>query len=370
MQKLDNPRRSIRVNKLADSMVQYKDAAVALLASIVVGQATSIQTYSSAAFMIPNNKWKDSAIITRTRSNSRRYSAIPYDERSSSSDSLQEQDRSFSATGLLNLPDDDDEIVDALLAKKEERRVARQQSTRKPVYQITLPIVSRAMVATDEDIDAATTTEASSAADGDRLASLVAKGQDIAIANSVGMSLRQVYSGRRLSELALDVDTLRFQSFGGELQGRDFSEDEAVESLGSLQVLQNSVLKLVADSFDGVIVSSVTRGGLAWQAGVRAGDVLSATSATIGSKLWPKSTLDGVRSAISSRKVISPVMDFEFRRLALEKVEAESVQSFELSLSRPIGINVEGTSFFLACFILMSASSLTSFLSLPIYSLS
>ena len=323
-------------------MVQYKDAAVALLASIVVGQASSIQTYSSAAFMIPSNKWKDSAIITRTRSNSRRYSAIPYDERSSSSDSLQEQDRSFSATGLLNLPDDDDEIVDALLAKKEERRVARQQSTRKPVYQITLPIVSRAMVATDEDIDA-TTTESSSAADEDRLASLVAKGQDIAIANSVGMSLRQVYSGRRLSELALDVDTLRFQSFGGELQGRDFSEDEADESLGSLQVLQNSVLKLVADSFDGVIVSSVTRGGLAWQAGVRAGDVLAATSATIGSKLWPKSTLDGVRSAISSRKVISPVMDFEFRRLALEKVEAESVQSFELSLSRPIGINVEGT---------------------------
>ena len=195
-------------------MVQYKDAAVALLASIVVGQATSIQLYSLAAFMIPSNKWKDSAIVTRTRSNSRRYSAIPYDERSSSSDSLQEQDRSFSATGLLNLPDDDDEIVDALLAKKEERRVARQQSTRKPVYQITLPIVSRATVATDEDIDAAaTTTESSSAADGDRLASLVAKGQDIAIANSVGMSLRQVYSGRRLSELALDVDTLRFQSF-------------------------------------------------------------------------------------------------------------------------------------------------------------
>lgn len=318
-------------------MVQYKDAVRALLASIVVGQTTSIQTRSSAAFMIPNNNRKDSAIITRTRSNSRRYSAIPYDERSSSSDSLQEQERSFSSTGLLNLPDDDDEIVDALLAKKEERRVARQQSTSKPVYQITLPIVSRVMVTTDED-----DTESSSVANGDKLASLVAKGQDIAVANSVGMSLRQVYSGRRLSELALDVDTLRFQSFGGELQGRDFSEEEVEESLGSLQVLQNSVLKLVDETFDGVVVSSVTRGGLAWQAGVRAGDVLAATSATIGSKLWPKSTLDGVRSAISSRKVISPTMDFEFRRLVLEKVEAESVQSFEIALSRPIGINVEG----------------------------
>mmetsp|Transcript_12726 Transcript_12726/g.25465 ORF Transcript_12726/g.25465 Transcript_12726/m.25465 type:complete len:1100 (-) Transcript_12726:51-3350(-) len=324
-------------------MVQYKDAALALLASIVVGQATSIQTYSTAAFMIPNNRWKDSAIITRTRSNSRRYSAIPYDERSSSSDSLQEQDRGFSSTGLLNLPDDDDEIVDALLAKKEERRVARQQSTRKPVYQVTLPIVViRATVATTNENDV-TATESSSDANGERLASLVAKGQDIAIANTVGMSLRQVYSGRRLSELALDVDTLRFQSFGGELQGRDVSEEETDKSLGSLEVLQNSVLKLVKESFDGVVVSSVTRGGLAWQAGVRAGDVLAATSATIGSKLWPKSTLDGVRSAISSRKVISSSMDFEFRRLTVDKVEAESVQSFELSLARPIGINVEDT---------------------------
>jgi hypothetical protein len=117
---------------------------------------------------------------------------------------------------------------------------------------------------------------------------------------------------------------------------------------------------LVKESFDGVVVSSVTRGGLAWQAGVRAGDVLAATSATIGSKLWPKSTLDGVRSAISSRKVISSSMDFEFRRLTVDKVEAESVQSFELSLARPIGINVEGMWFSHVClFMFVFVSSLT-----------
>ena len=336
-------------------MVQYKDAALALLASTVVGQASSIQTPSSA-FLIPVNKLNGSAIITRRRSNSRRYSAIPYDERSSSSDSLfneQDQDKSLTATGILNLPDDDDEIVDALLAKKEERRVARQQSTRKPVYQVTLPIVSRVIVTNDEVDDVSENSDSSSDGNSDRLASLVAKGQDIAVANTVGMSLRQIYSGRRLSELALDVDSLRFQSFVGELQGRDLSDETAGDSLGSLQVLQNSVLKLVDSSFDGVVVSSVTRGGLAWQAGVRAGDVLAATSATIGSKLWPKSTLDGVRSAISSRKVISPSMDFEFRRLAIEKVEAESVQSFELSLSRPIGINVEGMSLHTCLFFIL-----------------
>ena len=61
-------------------------------------------------------------------------------------------------------------------------------------------------------------------------------------------------------------------------------------------------------------------------------------------KLWPKSTLDGVRSAISSRKVLTPTMDFEFRRLdALEGSDiADNIKSFELNLSRPIGINIEG----------------------------
>jgi len=166
------------------------------------------------------------------------------------------------------------------------------------------------------------------------------------------MSLRQVYSGRKLSELAMDVDTLRFQSFVDELQGRrvDGEADDATasmdmgNSLGSLQVLQNNALETLQESFDGVVVSSVARGGLAWTAGVRAGDVLTATSATIGGKLWPKSTLDGVRSAISSRKIISATMDFEFRSLGLDEANgADAVKSFELSLSRPIGINVEDT---------------------------
>jgi hypothetical protein len=100
---------------------------------------------------------------------------------------------------------------------------------------------------------------------------------------------------------------------------------------------------MLDESFDGVVVSSVARGGLAWKSGVRAGDILTATSATMGNKLWPKSTLDGIKSAISSRKVISPTMDFEFRQLTSDEVDStEVVQTFELSLSRPIGINVEG----------------------------
>ena len=61
-------------------------------------------------------------------------------------------------------------------------------------------------------------------------------------------------------------------------------------------------------------------------------------------KMWPKSTLDGIRSAISSRKVMSPTMKFQLQRICDENLvsEAELVQEFELSLSRPMGIHIEG----------------------------
>ena len=113
------------------------------------------------------------------------------------------------------------------------------------------------------------------------------------------------------------------------------------------RALQNSDLDLLDDAFDGVADSSVARGGLAWTAGVRAGNVLAATSATLGSKLWPKSTLDSVRLAISSRKVMSATVDFKLRRLAAEgedEAAREAVEEFELALLRPIGVNAEGES--------------------------
>jgi hypothetical protein len=291
--------------------------------------------------------------------NSRRYSAIPYDEYAESVDNCNGVGLpSFPSTLLDNIPVDNQLEVDAILAKKEQRRVARKQrALNSPNYQITLPIGGGSLVqppplSTYNDEAAIRREEDGNSRSNkvETLASLVAKGQEIALTNTIGMSLRQVYSGRKLSELALDVDTLRFQSFEDEVQGRrivdEKSEDNAAAQLisGSIQVLQNTALELLNESFDGVVVSSVARGGLAWQSGVRAGDVLTATSATMGGKLWPKSTLDGVKSAVSSRKVILPTMDFEFRRLVSDQVDGvvETVQSFELSLSRPIGINVEG----------------------------
>ena len=337
-------------------MGKYRSAAkLAMLLSacksgIVVTAAIASSSSLSSAFVTQTNM-----NIIRNKEylfNSRRYSAaraIPYDEFAELDDQAGERLIS-TATSLLenNIPDDNQDEVDALLAKKEQRRAARIQGRAqgKPKYQIRLPIVGTLV-----QPPAATSPTNNGEEQEGGLASLVAIGQEIAVANSIGMSLRQVYSGKKLSELALDVDTLRFQSFEDELQGRVVDGVEEVDMNGEssataalIQVLQNSELDQLSETFDGVIVSSVARGGLAWTSGVRAGDILTATSATLGDKLWPKSTLDGVRSAISSRKVIVPSMDFEFRRLGMEKGHGvENVQSFELALSRPIGINVEDT---------------------------
>lgn len=321
-------------------MVKYTLAALAILTLINGGAAlTSIRKPITSA-------------SSRLLINSRRYSAIPFEEYAESVDSANGVGLpSFPSTLLDNIPADNQLEVDTVLAKKEQRRAARNlRALNSPNYQITLPIGGGSLVQPQplstyngEEFDNSRSNKV------EALASLVAKGQEIAIANTIGMSLRQVYSGRKLSELALDVDTLRFQSFEDEVQGRriiDDKKDDDVAQLfsGSIQVLQTTTLEMLKESFDGVVVSSVARGGLAWQSGVRAGDVLMATSATMGGKLWPKSTLDGVKSAVSSRKVILPTMDFEFRRMVSDQVDGvvETVQSFELSLSRPIGINVEG----------------------------
>jgi len=355
-------------------MVHYTKSALALFLATTILTPPTTSGFSSLNPSLVNTINRSYADAKRT---SRRYSAIPYDDRSSSSSSSlsaentsptnaqQQQVQQSLATSASNLienfvQEDDEEAVESLLAKKEERRAARAnlEAARNTVFTVTLPLVPGTNI-----------SPSSTSANGDKeeLSTLVAQGQQFQVVNSVGMSLRQVSKGRRLSELALDVDTLRFQSFLDELQGRKIVESDSVNGengdlverldngsissssqeadlLGYIEVLQNSALAMLEESFDGVVVSSVTMGSLAWEAGIRAGDVLTATSATLGDKLWPKSTLDGVRSAISSRKVISPAMEFEFRRLTQGFTAAtEAVETIDLSLSRPIGINVEDT---------------------------
>ncbi len=57
--------------------------------------------------------------------------------------------------------------------------------------------------------------------------------------------------------------------------------------------------------------------------------------------MWPKSTLDGVRSAISSRKLLSPSIQVRFERPVEKSIEDIMVEEFELTL-RPTGITIEG----------------------------
>jgi len=60
--------------------------------------------------------------------------------------------------------------------------------------------------------------------------------------------------------------------------------------------------------------------------------------------MWPKSTFEGVRSAISSRRVMSKTMQVKFQRAnEMSRISgSELVQEFEVSLTRPMGIHIEG----------------------------
>jgi len=193
-------------------MVKYTSAALVILTTAKLGAAvTSPSAFVNLLSKKPNTR--------SPQNNSRRYSAIPYDEFSENLDDLGVSLPSFPSTAsLLDLPEDNQAEVDAMLAEKEKRRVARLQRARPSNYQITLPLsgslIQPPSLSTYEAYDG------ESASKVEDLASLVAKGQEIAVSNTIGMSLRQVYSGRKLSELALDVDTMRYQSFEDELQGR------------------------------------------------------------------------------------------------------------------------------------------------------
>lgn len=64
------------------------------------------------------------------------------------------------------------------------------------------------------------------------------------------------------------------------VEGKDkVGEDGPV---GSVQLLNLPVNFVLDPEMKGIIVSRVVRGGVAWGAGVRSGDFLLATSATLG----------------------------------------------------------------------------------------
>lgn len=162
----------------------------------------------------------------------------------------------------------------------------------------------------------------------------------------VGMSLRQVGRGNKISDVALSVDSLTLMDANESITKTSVANTQMTEDKNNAQILDEDTLTNLFENnfgpnFEGVIVSEVIENGLAWNAGVRLGDVLVATSATLGDNMWPKTTLEGVRSAFRSRKVMSQSMAIQFRRCRAYLEATEVIEKFNLVLTRPMGIEVE-----------------------------
>ena len=144
---------------------------------------------------------------------------------------------------------------------------------------------------------------------------------------SMGLTLVEMGKGRTLSSQELILDSLQMQDLR-----------EASEPRDDIETLDRLVLNRKLDGeFQGILVNSVVKGSAAWAAGVRPGDILKKTSATLGDGMWPKSTLDGVLSAVSSRRAAASSIQFEFSRIR-EAIDDQ----FELTLARPIGLELKG----------------------------
>lgn len=150
---------------------------------------------------------------------------------------------------------------------------------------------------------------------------------------SLGMAVCQVEKGRNVLPRILDLDSLQLEREEQPLSTSFLSKNP------------------IDPNFRGLIVCYVAEGGLAWQQGIRLGDRLLSVSATLGDTLWPKSTLEGVQSAISSRKALSSKSGSVSLDLArvdgtssiLYTTETKLDNQFELTLTRPIGLILQET---------------------------
>ena len=94
------------------------------------------------------------------------------------------------------------------------------------------------------------------------------------------------------------------------------------------------------------VVGQVLEGSHADKIGIMPGDVIVASSATAGSKMWSHASVDGIKSALSTRFVMSASVKIRFERdmntipmpvLRLLKIP----YNFNVVVRRPIGLHVE-----------------------------
>ena len=166
-----------------------------------------------------------------------------------------------------------DEYVDDYEVEQEElskrrAKAAQQAAERRRMYEITVPLTT-----TSTSTGGSTT--------------------DTAAGTMVGLTLRQIASSGEISAQALDFDAASIIS--------DLSTEEELDPTmregegGSVEILPALLQSDDANTSGSskksrggrgggsrVIVSSVVRDGAAWIAGVRPGDVVLATSATVG----------------------------------------------------------------------------------------
>lgn len=90
--------------------------------------------------------------------------------------------------------------------------------------------------------------------------------KSVTVNDSIGVTLCQFENGARTSQLDLTMDTLQF--------------DRPLRSSDETTDVWN--LPDVDASLKGIVVSSVKIGSQGWEAGVRSGDILTASSATVG----------------------------------------------------------------------------------------
>ncbi len=153
-------------------------------------------------------------------------------------------------------------------------------------YEIQLPIVGTTPQAIGGETNVMTTSVDLSQTVGLTL-------NEIQLTTDAAMDDSTSSASLLLGELALEMDTLRYVSLEEQLVtdkklGLDCSFDEDGVD-GSIQTFderneKDSLLSSMKGSVSGggVIVSRIVRGGIAWKAGVRAGDRIVATSATVG----------------------------------------------------------------------------------------
>jgi hypothetical protein len=205
------------------------------------------------------------------------------------------------ATGI------DEPDVDAIDIARKQELVSQRHKAK--TYKVTLPL---------------TASLASSKMSSQKRATTASMSVSVL---SLGITLCQISKGRNLdSVMELNLDTLEL-------------EDGTKRTNNNINTWTTSTTRQRIDGeFQGLVVSSVKQGSAGWVSGVRPGDILKTSSATIGNSMWPKSTLDGVKSALLSRKAVAESIQFEFQRLDEVTVDNQ----YELTLTRPIGLNLKG----------------------------